>query len=81
MAFLFGGAEPLSVFLAQGLVLDSSGITNKLEERRSYTNIRKLPLCCVQHENPLRQILLIGKDSLQGPRNGRGIVHGTHGYR
>ena len=69
--YLYGGAEPLPIFLAQGLVLEYSDVTNTLEEGRTCTYIRKLPLIYIFNNEPLKQILLIGKDSLQGPRNGR----------
>jgi len=37
-----------------------------------YTNLRKLPLCRVKQPDALRQVWVIGKETLQGPKNGRG---------
>lgn len=44
---------------------------DKLEEGIAYRNFRKIPLCYIYNTDPLGTILLIGKDALQGPRNGR----------
>ena len=71
MAFLFGGAEQLSFLLAQGLVQDTMKSFDQLEEGIVYRNFRKIPLCYINNRDPLGKILLIGKDALQGPRNGR----------
>ena len=50
---------------------DESDPSSKLEEGIEQTNLRKLPLCQVIVKNPLGQLWLVGKDILQGPRNGR----------
>lgn len=68
---LFGGAEPLPISEAQGWISDEPDPSNKLEEGIAQTNLRKLPLCQVIVKNPLGQLWLVGKDVLQGPRNGR----------
>ena len=67
----YGGAEPLPISEAQGWISDEPDPSNKLEERIAQTNLRKLPLCQVIVKNPLGQLWLVGKDVLQGPRNGR----------
>ena len=66
-----GGAEPLPISEAQGWISDEPDPSNKLEEGIAQTNLRKLPLCQVIVKNPLGQLWLVGKDVLQGPRNGR----------
>lgn len=68
---MFGGAEPLPISEAQGWISDEPDPSNKLEEGIAQTNLRKLPLCQVIVKNPLGQLWLVGKDVLQGPRNGR----------
>ena len=71
VSVVFGGAEPQPILLAH---MDDTGdlqMCSNLEEGRGYSNIRKLPLCLIQTNEPLQQIWLIGKESLQGPRNGR----------
>ena len=68
---LFGGAEPLPILEALGHIADESDPSSKLEEGIEQTNLRKLPLCQVIVKNPLWQLWLVGKDVLQGPRNGR----------
>lgn len=67
----FGGAEPLPISEAWGHIADESDPSSKLEEGIEQTNLRKLPLCQVIVKNPLGQLWLVGKDVLQGPRNGR----------
>ena len=67
----FGGDEPLPISEAQGWISDEPDPSNKLEEGIAQTNLRKLPLCQVIVKNPLGQLWLVGKDVLQGPRNGR----------
>ena len=67
----YGGAEPLPISEAQGWISDEPDPSNKLEEGIGQTNLRKLPLCQVIVKNPLGQLWLVGKDVLQGPRNGR----------
>ena len=66
-----GGAEPLPILEAWGHIADESDPSSKLEEGVEHTNLRKLPLCQVIVKNPLGQLWLVGKDILQGPRNGR----------
>ena len=68
---LFGGAEPLPISEAWGHIADESDASSNLEEGMEQTNLRKLPLCQVIVKNPLGQLWLVGKDVLQGPRNGR----------
>lgn len=68
---MYGGAEPLPISEAQGWISDEPDPSNKLEEGITQTNLRKLPLCQVIVKNPLGQLWLVGKDVLQGPRNGR----------
>lgn len=70
-AVLDGGTEPLPISEAWGHIADESGSSNELEEGIEQTNLRKLPLCQVIVKNPLGQLWLVGKDILQGPRNGR----------
>ena len=67
----FGGAEPLPISEAWGHIADESDPSSNLEEGIEQTNLRKLPLCQVIVKNPLGQLWLVGKDVLQGPRNGR----------
>lgn len=67
----YGGAEPLPILEALGHIADESDPSSKLEEGIEQTNLRKLPLCQVIVKNPLWQLWLVGKDVLQGPRNGR----------
>lgn len=62
-----GGAEQLSFLLAQGYLPDNSSKLNLEEE---YCNLRKLPDCQLKTKVPLSQVWLIGKETLQGPRNG-----------
>ena len=69
--FYSGGAEPLPILEAWGHIADESDPSSKLEEGIEQTNLRKLPLCQVIVRNPLGQVWLVGKDVLQGPRNGR----------
>ena len=66
-----GGAEPLPISEAWGHIADESDPSSKLEEGIEQTNLRKLPLCQVIVKNPLGQLWLVGKDVLQGARNGR----------
>lgn len=68
VAFLIGGAEPQSILLAQGYL---SNVETKLNLENEYRNLRKLPECQVGIRDPLSQIWLVGKETLQGPRNGR----------
>lgn len=66
-----GGAGPLPISEAWGYIADESDSSYNLEEGIEQTNIRKLPLCQVIVKNPLGQLWLVGKDVLQGARNGR----------
>ena len=59
--------EPLPIFLAQGFLID---VGMKLNQGKEYSNLRKLPACQVRVRNSLSQMWLVGKESLQGPRNG-----------
>ena len=68
---IIGGAEPLPISEAWGHIADESDPSSQLEEGIEQTNLRKLPLCQVIVRNPLYIVLMIGKDVLQGPRNGR----------
>ena len=63
--------EPLPISEAWGHIADESDPSSKLEEGIEQTNLRKLPLCQVIVKNPIGQLWLVGKDILQGPRNGR----------
>lgn len=63
--------EPLPISEAWGHIADESDPSSNLEEGIEQTNLRKLPLCQVIVKNPLFMVLMIGKDVLQGPRNGR----------
>lgn len=65
------GGEPLPISEAWGHIADESDPSSKLEEGIEQTNLRKLPLCQVIVKNPLGQLWLVGKDVLQGARNGR----------
>ena len=67
----YGGAEPLPISEAWGHIADETDPSSKLEEGIEQTNLRKLPLCQVIVKNPIGQLWLVGKDVLQGPRNGR----------
>ena len=67
----FGGAEPLSILLGHSYIGNPSDNYEDLLIGETYTNLRKLPLCQCEVRNPLSMMLIIGKDSLQGPRNGR----------
>ena len=66
-----GGAEPLPISEAWGHIADETDPSSNLEKGTEQTNLRKLPLCQVIVKNPLGQLWLVGKDVLQGPRNGR----------
>ena len=66
-----GGAEPLPILEAWGHIADESDPSSQLEEGIEQTSLRKLPLCQVIVKNPLGQLWLVGKNVLQGPRNGR----------
>lgn len=68
---IIGGAEPLPISEAWGHIADESDPSSNLEEGIEQTNLRKLPLCQVIVKNPIGQLWLVGKDILQGPRNGR----------
>lgn len=68
---IFGGDEPLPISEAWGHIADESDPSSNLEKGIEQTNLRKLPLCQVIVKNPLGQLWLVGKDVLQGPRNGR----------
>lgn len=78
---LFGGGydppatverrEPLPISEAWGYIADESDPSSNLEEGIEHTNLRKLPLCQVIVKNPIGQLWLVGKDVLQGARNGR----------
>ena len=66
-----GGAEPLPILEAWGHIADEPDPSSKLEEGIEQTNLRKLRLCQVIVKNPRGQLWLVGKDVLQGARNGR----------
>lgn len=50
---------------------DESTLCSQLEEGVEQANLRKLPLCQLIVKNPIDDIWLVGKDVLQGARNGR----------
>ena len=61
----------MSILEAWGQFLEESTLSSQLEEGVEQTNLRKLPLCQVIVKNPIDGIWLVGKDVLQGARNGR----------
>ena len=67
----YGGAEPVPILEAWGQFPDESTLSSQLEEGVEQTNLRKLPLCRLIVKNPIDGIWLVGKDVLQGTRNGR----------
>ena len=66
-----GGAKPVPILEAWGQFPDESTLSSQLEEGVEQTNLRKLPLCRLIVKNPIDGIWLVGKDVLQGARNGR----------
>lgn len=66
-----GGTEPLPILEAWGQLPDESDSSSQLEEGVEQANLRKLPLCQLIVKNPIDGIWLVGKDVLQGARNGR----------
>lgn len=66
-----GGTEPLPILEAWEQIPDESTLCSQLEEGVEQANLRKLPLCQVIVKNPIDGIWLVGKDVLQGARNGR----------
>ena len=66
-----GGTEPLPILEAWEQIPDESTLCTQLEEGVEQANLRKLPLCQVIVKNPIDGIWLVGKDVLQGARNGR----------
>ena len=66
-----GGTEPLPILEAWEQIPDESTLCSQLEEGVEQTNLRKLPLCQVIVKNPIDGVWLVGKDVLQGARNGR----------
>lgn len=66
-----GGTEPVPILEAWGQFQDESTLSSQLEEGVEQTDLRKLPLCCLIAKNPIDGIWLVGKDVLQGARNGR----------
>ena len=66
-----GGTEPLPILEAWEQIPDESTLCSQLEEGVEQTNLRKLPLCQLIVKNPIDGIWLVGKDVLQGARNGR----------
>lgn len=64
-------AEPVPILEAWGQFPDESALGSQLEEGVEQTNLRKLPLCWLIVKNPIDGIWLVGKDVLQGARNGR----------
>lgn len=66
-----GGTEPLPILEAWEQIPDESTLCSQLEEGVEQANLRKLPLCQVIVKNPIDGVWLVGKDVLQGARNGR----------
>ena len=66
-----GRAKPVPILEAWGQFPDESTFCSQLEEGVEQTNLRKLPLCQLIVKNPIDGIWLVGKDVLQGARNGR----------
>ena len=66
-----GGTEPLPILEAWEQIPDESTLCSQIEEGVEQANLRKLPLCQVIVKNPIDGIWLVGKDVLQGARNGR----------
>lgn len=64
-------AEPVPILEAWGQFPDESTLSSQMEEGVEQTNLRKLPLCRLIVKNPIDGIWLVGKDVLQGARNGR----------
>ena len=67
----YGGAEPVPILEAWGQFADETLSSTQLEEGVEQTNLRKLPLCQVSVKNPIDGVWMVGKDVLQGARNGR----------
>ena len=65
------GGEPVPILEAWGQFTDESVLSSQLEDGVEQTNLRKLPLCRLVLKNPIDVVWLVGKDVLQGARNGR----------
>ena len=61
----------MPILEALGQLPDESDSSSQLKEGVEQTNLRKLPLCQVIVKNPIDGVWLVGKDVLQGARNGR----------
>lgn len=61
----------MPILEAWGQFADETLSSTQLEEGVEQTNLRKLPLCQVIVKNPIDGVWLVGKDVLQGARNGR----------
>lgn len=61
----------MPILEAWGQFADETLSSTQLEEGVEQTNLRKLPLCQLIVNNPIDGIWLVGKDVLQGARNGR----------
>lgn len=61
----------MPILEAWGQFTDETLSSTQLEEGVEQTNLRRLPLCRLIVKNPIDGIWLIGKDVLQGARNGR----------
>lgn len=61
----------MPILEAWGQFPDESALGSQLEEGVEQANLRKLPLCRLIVKNPIDGIWLVGKDVLQGARNGR----------
>ena len=61
----------MPILEAWGQFTDETLSSTQLEEGVEQTNLRKLPLCQVIVKKPIDGIWLVGKDVLQGARNGR----------
>ena len=61
----------MPILEAWGQFLNESALISQLGEGVEQTNLRKLPLCQLIVKNPIDGIWLVGKDVLQGARNGR----------
>lgn len=61
----------MPILEAWGQFTDETLSSTQLEEGVEQTDLRKLPLCQLIVKNPIDGIWLVGKDVLQGARNGR----------
>ena len=57
--------------VVRGQISDETSSNTSLEEWVEQTNLLKLPLCQLIVKNPIDSIWLVGKDELQGAKNGR----------